>query len=186
MREMSFSQLWPKLAQPRLTTFRFARRDEDWAVGETVTVLFKARSHNDRSVLGQAVILGKVPRWVSHVTVTNGIARITAREAMADGFEDIGSMYDFMDKTPGHRRWEEPMNKLTLAWTQYWLYQPEQKPHVQKAWAKLLGTERAPSLSISGKGPQFIVHQDLLYDIHQQAALGALVALEKEVANESC
>jgi|TARA_R100000501_G_C2602782_1_gene99415 hypothetical protein len=70
------------------------------------------------------------------------------------------------------------MNKLTLAWTQYWVYQPEQKPHVAKEWAALLGAN-GKGLSISGNGPQFIVHQDMLYDAQHQAALGALVVNEE-------
>ena len=30
MRIISFSVMWPKLQQPRFTTFRFPRKDKDW------------------------------------------------------------------------------------------------------------------------------------------------------------
>ncbi len=156
MRELSFSQLWPKLAKPRCTTFRFARKDKDWQVGETVKVLYKARSHKDRSVLGLAVIVAKEPRWLLYEvrdigqpsmggapSEWKGITVTTEKEAQADGFTCRKDMYEWVEAAWGKQRLAgEPMNKLTLAWTQYWLRVPEQKPHIQQDWAMLLTWDR--------------------------------------------
>lgn len=176
MRELGFSQLWPKLAKPRCTTFRFARRDKDWYVGETVKVLYKARSHKDRSVLGLAVIVERVPRWVApHLTQTD-IRHVSVAEAKADGFADLETMRDYMFKAYWTRYWSEPMNKLTLAWTQYWLWVPEQKEHVQKEWATLMGKLFTEVLNYTKlpKGESYILHQSELERIHNQAALGSM------------
>lgn len=184
MRELSFSQLWPKLAKPRCTTFRFTRKDKDWYVGETVKVLYKARSPKDRSVLGVAVIVNKEPRWVVDrtktwltdemaITLHGNCLIVTNTEAQADGFKEHQDMAEWVTVTHRGRNYDEPMNKLTLAWTQYWLWVPEQKEHVQKEWAALLA-KNAPQLSIYGTGPQYCIQQDVLYNIHNEAALGSM------------
>ncbi len=181
MRELSFSQLWPKLAQPQCTTFRFSRKDRDWQVGEVVKVLYKARSPKDRSVLGQAVITKKEQRWIwttqsPHESPT--LCRlVTEQEAQADGFIDRDDMVNFVNGQ-GDRVWYEPMNKLTLAWTQYWLYVPEQKPHIQKEWAAVLSkslfTEVFNYIKIPGtKTAKYILHEAELERITNQAALGS-------------
>jgi len=121
MREIGFSKLWPKLAKPQFTTFRFTRRDKnDWHVGEVVRVVYRPRSHIDRSVLGLAVIEAKEQRAIFRDT--DYVPRITNREAKIDGFEGLITMEEWLRKSyPGDRLWDEPMNKLTLAWTQRWL-----------------------------------------------------------------
>lgn len=180
MRELSFSQLWPKLVQPRYTTFRFPRKDKDWQVGEVVKVLFKARSSHDRSVLGIAEIVSKVPRWVimpmERSLLPSGWEKqafwINRFEAQRDGFGDMRAMYDYMVKAYNIRLKQEPMNKLTLAWQQVWLNMPEQKPHIAKQWAVRLNKHNM--FQLAGKGGQIAIRQDVLTDIHNEAALGNL------------
>lgn len=181
MRELSFSQLWPKLVQPQYTTFRFPRRDKDWQVGEVVKVLFKARSPRDRSVLGIGEIVGKVPRWVMEddpyklaidYAATFGIATFTKAEAVADGFTDRAAMLEWISNGCKLRNITQPMNKLTLAWQQVWLNMAEQKPHIAKQWAAQLDKQNV--FSLTGRRFQIAIQQDLLTDIHNEAALGNL------------
>ena len=156
MRELGFSKLdWqnyitgkPKLAQPRFTSFRFTRKDKDWYISETVKVVYRPRSHTDRSVLGLALIEASVPRWVyAHQYLTQikpnldySLAKqISEQEAKADGFSSRGAMVDWARGVYKHRIWKEPMNMLTISWTQRWLNVPEQKPHIAEEWVDLLG-----------------------------------------------
>lgn len=106
MREIGFGQMWPKLQQVEFTTFRFCRKDRDWAVGEVVRVVFKPRS-KQRKVLGTAEIVSKEPRFPPPVSED---------EAIQDGFLGRGDMAYWIFKTHGDRLLSEPMNKLTLRW----------------------------------------------------------------------
>ena len=109
MRILGFSEKWPKLKQPIFTTFRFARKDKDWAVNEEVQIVYKPRS-KEREVMGRARIINRHNnRFLFQVGVTTA-------EAIADGFESIEEMGKWLDKTYGHRWLDEPMNKLTLRW----------------------------------------------------------------------
>lgn len=159
MRELGFSELWAKLAKQQFTTFRFARRDKDWAVGEVIKVVYKPRSKDDRSVLGIAKIVSKVTNEYDHWKwEVDGINRIkhlpknpykkewepnmlgniiTTVEVVADGFSSRQEMVAWFIKTYGKRLNNEPMNKLTLSWQQVWFYMPEQKLHIQKEWVEL-------------------------------------------------
>ena len=109
MRIMGFSKHWSKLEQPTFTTFRFKRRDADWEIGEEVLVVFKPRRKGGGEKLGVALIINK-----EFVRVKN----ITEDEAIKDGFNNFFEMWLFLKKPDGYK----PMNKLTLRWTQRWLY----------------------------------------------------------------
>lgn len=130
MRELGFSQLWPKLAQDKFTTFRFTRRDKDWREGEVVRVVYKPRTHY-RSVLGQAVITSKAVADINHLTL---------QEIKADGFSNRYEMAQFLRKGYGSRLDLEPMNKITLMWIQRWTWQNAQFQHpvIAAQWAALL------------------------------------------------
>ncbi len=161
MRELSFSYLWPKLAKPTFTTFRFARKDKDWAVGEQVKVLFKQRSKHNRSVLGIAEIVGKEPRWVANEYPGKNYAGyfnvplVTEREAQVDGFVTRGDMVKFIGRERRLLCVVNPLHKLTLAWRQIFLFMPEQKPHISKAWGLLIA-------GVDHGRPQEQVRQDVL------------------------
>lgn len=184
MRELGFSKLWPKLAQPSFTTFRFTRRDRDWAVGEPVTVVFKPRSRNDRSVLGQAVITAKVQRriwrklWLPPGTKLPDIdlldfEPISEQEAQADGFSTRTDMIRWVSAIYGPRITEEPMNKLTLAWQQIWLFVPEQKPGIAAHWATVM-MQGPLRHHIKSQKAHYILHQDLLDAIQSEAVKGGI------------
>jgi len=126
MRVLGFSHKWPKLQQPEFTTFRFARKDKDWGIGEDVQIVYKPRS-KDREVLGFATIVEKAPRCMALHGSKLTEPKITNEEANADGFPDQRSlipsmrgyffMWEWLWKTYGGRRLlDEPMNKLTLRW----------------------------------------------------------------------
>lgn len=148
MREMSFSQLWPKLAQDKFTTFRLPRRDKDWEVGEQVRIMFKGRTKM-RSILGSAKIIGKAPRavplafrWVdlNNVRQTE-VPPVTVAEARQDGFGSVKDMAIWV--TLKHRTVKDDvlvMNRLVLEWNcvQFYIDQHDQ---VAEAWADLnMGT----------------------------------------------
>lgn len=148
MRELGFSVLWPKLAKPTATTFRFKRKDADWNEGEMVKVVYKPRSKKDRSVMGIAEIVRRDWRWAidrSMVTVVDDTSVVEYRnalivtddEAKIDGFKDHKEMAEWMSKTYKGRNYQEPMSKLTIRWQQRW-FNLEQKPHIAKQWIELL------------------------------------------------
>ena len=120
MRILGFSERWEKLNHLEFTTFRFARKDRDWAIGEQVQVVLRPRSKR-RSVLGTAEIVGKEPRNIAAGSKLT-CPHVTEDEAFADGFVPIGiqtaldCMYDWLFDLHGKRLLEEPMNKLTLRW----------------------------------------------------------------------
>ena len=105
MRILGFSKKWDKLLNDSFTTFRFARKDRDWDVGEMVQVVYKPRS-KDREILGVAKIISKETR----------LGCQDDAEAQEDGFIDARDMERWMVKTYGEARTWEPMNKLTLRW----------------------------------------------------------------------
>jgi hypothetical protein len=108
MRRMGFSKKWDKLQQPEFTTFRFARRDKDWYVGEQVQIVLKPRRKGGGEKLGIAEIINK--RYNAQADVTNA-------EAVEDGFNDVRDMEQWLIKTYGRARVNyEPINKLTLKW----------------------------------------------------------------------
>lgn len=112
MRSLGFQEKWDKLKQDTFTTFRFTRRDRDWQLGELVQVVFKPRS-KEREVLGKAVIINKVKRYI----VKPGYPLVTYNEIKQEGFTDYGEMYDWLAAIyGGDRLFDEPMNKLTLRW----------------------------------------------------------------------
>ena len=118
MRILGFSKMWPKLDQLRFTTFRFTRKDSDWAVGERVQVAYKPRS-KERKVLGIAEIVSKETRRAREATVGT-MPVLSFEEAVADGFEDWRTMWNWLLNTYGIRRLLlEPMNKLTLHWIEF-------------------------------------------------------------------
>lgn len=181
MRELGFSTLYwrnyevdrPKLGIDRFTSFRFPRRDKDWAVGELVKIVYKARSPANRSVLGLAEIVKKEPR-VFHIEgvrpeLYHDIPEITEREAKLDGFLSRVDMEKWILAVNKRMEWEA-INKLTLAWTQRWLYVAEQKAYVAKEWAEILKREDLPVYS--SRNPQYIMTVEMLERVHNEAALG--------------
>jgi len=162
VRIVSFEKLWPKLTTDRFTTFRFPRKDKPLAVGELVQVAYKARSPKDHTILGLAEIKSTVPRQVW---------RITKAEALADGFTGTEQMLTYLNAG-------EPntiVNKITLVWTQRWLYLPEQKPHVAKLWAELLDGH----IPIYGERPQYVMRQEYLTRLCNEA-VGSTVVTEDD------
>lgn len=125
MRILGFSKKWPKLKQPEFTTFRFRRRDRDWAVGELVQIVYKPRS-KDRDILGTAEILSSERRWVlnaeddwlKHYCYCDyfAVKAVRENEAVEDGFKDRADMVDWIGRAHRLRNLLEPMNKLTLRW----------------------------------------------------------------------
>jgi hypothetical protein len=129
MRILGFTKKWPKLQKDIFTTFRFTRKDKDWAVEELVQIVFHPRS-KDRKVLGVARIIRKDPkdlnkRW-SYVAGFPGHENtsdmIIPAEAEDDGFTgqhgggDTEAMRRFFLETYGYSKCKEPINKLTLYW----------------------------------------------------------------------
>jgi len=108
MRILGFSKKWPKLEQPEFTTFRFARNDKDWEVGEAVQVVYKPRSKG-REPLGNAQIISKESR---------DCGALTKEEAIEDGFVSRFEMFAWITRVHGTRWAYEEMNKLTLEWIQ--------------------------------------------------------------------
>jgi hypothetical protein len=114
MRELGFSVMWSKLLQPGFTTFRFPRKDRDWQCGELARVVYHPR-HKDRKVLGVAHIIAKEQRLLMGKSAD--IPTIDTQEAVADGFISLSEMLGWIAKT--YREIPaEPMNKLTLIWTE--------------------------------------------------------------------
>jgi hypothetical protein len=121
MRELGFSKMWLKLQQNTFTTFRFPRKDRDWAVGETVKVVYHPR-HKDRRVIGQARIILKEQRTFLGKPIDT--PQISTEEAIADGFDSLSGMLGWIAKTYGHIP-VEPINKLTIQWMEV-QYDPKQ------------------------------------------------------------
>lgn len=123
MRILGFSEKWVKLGQPVFTTFRFARKDKDWQVGEVVQVVYKPRS-KQRQVLGVAEIISKDRRWVLNAEDDDlklyadyfAVKAVTEDEAIEDGFKDRADMVKWIGRAHRLRNLLEPMNKLTLRW----------------------------------------------------------------------
>ncbi len=109
MRILGFSEKWEKLSNPTFTTFRFKRRDADWAIGEVVKVVYKPRRKGGGEVLGVAKILNKESRDLYR-------GGLTKNEIANDGFKDEYEMGKWLDKTYGRRWIDEPMNILLLRW----------------------------------------------------------------------
>jgi len=107
MRILGYSKMWDKLQRPVHTTFRFTRKDKDWQVGEIVQEVYQPRRKGGGDKLNVVKIVNKESRDLYRVGVT-------VREALEDGFEGIGDMGQWLDKTYGRRWLNEPMNKLTL------------------------------------------------------------------------
>lgn len=107
MRILTVSEMWDKLKQDTFTTFRFARKDRDWEIGEKVKVVYKSRSPK-RKELGIAEIVGKESRRIRE--------DVTGAEAKEDGFQSISDMAIWLRKRYGDRIDEEAMNRLTLKW----------------------------------------------------------------------
>ena len=126
MRILGFSERWEKLNHLEFTTFRFARKDRDWGVGEQVQIVLNPRS-KERCVLGIAEIVAKEARCMARYGSKLTCPKITNEEAIADGFQDkfnhhgkieaYFQMWDWLWSIYGGRRLlDEPMNKLTLRW----------------------------------------------------------------------
>jgi hypothetical protein len=104
--------MWPKLQQYGFTTFRFPRKDKDWAEGEVVRIVYHPRS-KDRKILGIAKILTKEQRVLMGKRF--GVPQVTPSEAIADGFNGLSGMLGWIAKT--YREIPlKPINKLTLIW----------------------------------------------------------------------
>lgn len=105
MRELGFSEHWPKLLQGEFTTWRFRRHDKDWQISEQVRVVDRPRS-KDRKFLFYGDIVGKERRRFKD--------GITLEEARADGFESEEAMLGWFRSVHGERVDKEPINKLTI------------------------------------------------------------------------
>lgn len=134
MRIISFQKHWDKLNNAILfTTFRFPRKDADWAVEEVVQIVYKPRS-KEREILGVARIIRKEPkdlnkRFCYYPALGNYYEKntsdvITPNEAEDDGFVgmhgggDTEKMRKFFIDTYGYSKCKEPINKLTLYWVE--------------------------------------------------------------------
>ena len=129
MRILGFSKKWTKLDEVIFTTYRFPRKDKDWAVEEVVQCVFKPRS-KEREVLGVARIIRKQPKdlnkkyhyYIGGYAIPNTLDTITPDEAGADGFTgmhgggDTEKMRKFFIDTYGYSKCKELINKLTLYW----------------------------------------------------------------------
>lgn len=127
MRILGFSKKWAKLQQDTfLTTFRFPRKDTDWAVEEVVQIVYKPRS-KEREILGIARIIRKQPKdlnkqfsYFDYKANTSDV--ITPSEAEDDGFNgshgggDTEKMRKFFIDIYGYSKCRESINKLTLYW----------------------------------------------------------------------
>jgi len=103
----------PKLEQNTFTTFRFARKDKDWEVGEAVQVVYKPRRKGGGERLGVAEITSKESRQM----VTPPLESDTLYwEAKADGFANYNQMWEWLYSVYRNRIFNEPMNRLTLRW----------------------------------------------------------------------
>jgi len=115
MRILGFEKKWPKLEKSNFTTFRFARKDRDWQVGEEVQIIYKPRS-KEREISGYARIVNITLRnFVSPYSIFGGSV-ITSNEARKDGFASYVDMKDWFYKQYGDRIFNESLNKLTLTW----------------------------------------------------------------------
>ena len=115
MRILGFSRKWDKLKNDTFTTFRFERRDADWTGGEIVQIVYKPRSKN-REVLGVATITWRNIRLMpstGHSVFHVDAPLISHAEAVADGFESVAGMREWLQGTHGKER-ALLMNKLTL------------------------------------------------------------------------
>lgn len=108
MRILGFATDWPKLAQPRFTTFRFERRDRDWFNGEVVQIRVKHRSKGGGIIKGTAIIETKERK--------DGQYFITDAEAKEDGFASKVEMWRWLLKAHTPEQMVRPLNKLTLVW----------------------------------------------------------------------
>lgn len=119
MRILGFSEEWGKLKNEWFTTFRFARCDRDWQVGEVVKVVLQPRKIGGGKLLGTAEIISKEPRWIPQFPTAEALS-VFEEEAKADGFGGVEAMYNWMYEKwgagYGMRLYSEPMNKLTLRW----------------------------------------------------------------------
>lgn len=107
----------PKLVEDEFTTFRFTRRDKDWAVGELVQAVYKPRRKGGGEFLGSAEITKKEPRYIEWKGLRPATGVLTEFEARADGFIGYHEMAKWLRKLYGlERLLNEPMNKLTLRW----------------------------------------------------------------------
>ena len=117
MRILGFSKRWQKLSNPEFTTFRFPRKDADWEVGEVMQIVYKPRTKG-REILGVATIIGRntrlIPPAAVYVAKVNA-PLITHAEVVADGFESVNEMRQWLQKAYGKGR-ILLMNKLTLEW----------------------------------------------------------------------
>lgn len=115
MRILGFSKKWPKLEQDEFTTFRFTRKDKDWAVDEQVKVVYKPRQKGGGEFMGRAEIINKeLRRMVTPPLESNELYW----EAKADGFANYNEMWEWLWSIYRNRIFSEPMNKLTLKWIQ--------------------------------------------------------------------
>ena len=107
MRIMGFATDWPKLKQDRFTTFRFQRRDRDWAIGEVVQVKVKPRSKGGGVYKGNALIEAKETKHFGKYSITEA-------EAVEDGFQSKVEMWRWLLKSHSPEQLVRPLNKLTL------------------------------------------------------------------------
>ena len=119
MRVLGFSKKWPKLEQKEFSTFRYSRIDKDWGIREEVKVVFQPRRKGGGDVLGIAKIINTEVREFDKVysdMMNDGVPLITEKEAIADGFNGVADMINWLKKTYGRLDFMPRMNKLTLYW----------------------------------------------------------------------
>ncbi len=109
MRVMGFAVMWDKLQQDNFTTFRFARKDTDWQIGERVQVVYHPRS-KDRKPLFVADIINVETRSFDPTRAPI----ITNEEAMADGFPGLVAMWAWLTKSHGKFESSKVFNKISL------------------------------------------------------------------------
>jgi hypothetical protein len=121
MRILPVTEKWPKLKQPRWTTFRLERRDRDWQVGEVVQVVYKPRRKGGGEKLGIAKIVDKARRYLQcPAYMRHGFYYERAiQEAKEDGFNSYDDMWEWLWAHHGGDLFQRPLNKLTLEWEQF-------------------------------------------------------------------
>ena len=107
MRVLGYSKKWDKLQKTQHTTFRFTRKDRDWALKEMVQEVYHPRSSKDREIVNRmSRIDGIQSLWVKD---------ITDAEAVEDGFKDAVDMLAWLVAAHGSERCQkEQIHKLSI------------------------------------------------------------------------
>ena len=120
MRILPVTEKWPKLKQPRWTTFRLERKDKDWQVGEIVQVVYQPRRKGGGEKLGIAKIVDKETRYLELPAIIKAMNHYqrAVDEAKEDGFNSYDEMWEWLWAHHGKDLFKRLLNKLTLEWVE--------------------------------------------------------------------